>query len=224
METDFIYWRHITPLGIKVEEITGGEDKSPDTWMAMALQIYCENGRDGLYRSILHLPSGMPLLEGEETRISITHTKGLLAVASLPKTPEVDLAKFSLRTAMGIDAERADREQVMRIRDKFLSASEKELIGESLEKTIIAWTAKEAMYKAAMIPGLNWIQDIKIITLPIPGPPTLLKSSHPLPFGHGEISSAEGKKLTMELYTYYSEDFIITLACSPRCAKYNRDR
>ena len=108
METDFIYWRHLTPVGIKVEEITGREDKSGLVWLDMARQIYCENGRDGVFRAVLHLDSGVPLLDGEQTRISVTHTDGLLAVASLPKTPEADLREFSLRTSLGIDAERRE--------------------------------------------------------------------------------------------------------------------
>ena len=82
MEEEFVYWRHITPIGVKVEEVTGGEGKTGRTWLAMARQIYCENGRDGLFRTILHLPSGAPLIEEEETRISITHTQGLFAVES----------------------------------------------------------------------------------------------------------------------------------------------
>lgn len=224
METEFIYWRHITPIGIKVEEVTGADDKSGHTWLTMARQIYCENGRDGVFRTILHLPSGVPLLEEEETRISITHTKGLFAVASLPRTPEADLARFSVRTAMGIDAERADREQVMRIRDKFLSAEELEMTGDSLERCIIAWTAKEALYKAAMCQGLDWKEHIRILDLPQPGPPTLLKGAAAPPVGSAVISFPDGEPLHMELYTYRSEEFIVTIACSPGCAKYSRGR
>lgn len=222
METDFIYWRHLTPVGIKVEEITGREDKSGLVWLDMARQIYCENGRDGVFRAVLHLDSGVPLLDGEQTRISVTHTDGLLAVASLPKTPEADLRGFSLRTSLGIDAERRDREQVMKVRDKFLSDEEKTLVGESLDANIIAWTSKEALYKSSLYPGLDWRKDIRLLKLPVPGAPTMLKGQKPPTVGLAEITVPERGVVQVELYCYYSEDFCITLAYSPKCAKYNR--
>ena len=43
---DFVYWRHPTLPGIKVEEVTEGEDFKGPAWLDMARQIYCENGRD----------------------------------------------------------------------------------------------------------------------------------------------------------------------------------
>ena len=43
---DFIYWRHPTIPGIKVEEITGGEYYKGKVWLDMARQVYCENGRE----------------------------------------------------------------------------------------------------------------------------------------------------------------------------------
>lgn len=224
MEEEFVYWRHITPIGVKVEEVTGGEGKTGRTWLAMARQIYCENGRDGLFRTILHLPSGAPLIEEEETRISITHTKRLFAVASLPKTSETDLSVFSARTAMGIDAERDDREQVMAIREKFLSADEIKTVGDSLERCIIAWTAKEALYKAAFSSGLDWKEHIRIVRLPEPGPPTLRKDMPDPPVGEAILMMPGGDPVTMELYTYRSEGYIITIACAVGCARYPRGR
>lgn len=223
METDFIYWRHLTPVGVKVEEITGREDKSGAVWLAMARQIYCENGRDGSFRAVLHLDSGAPLLDGEQTRISITHTDGFLAVASLPKTPEADLREFSLRTALGIDAERLDRRQVMNVRDRFLSEEEKSIVGESLEANIIAWTSKEALYKAALTPGLDWKTDLRLLKLPRPGSPTMLKEgSDATVTGLAEMAVAGQGIVQMELYCYHSEGFCVTIALSPKCAKYKR--
>ena len=94
MEDEFIYWPHPTPVGIRVEEVSGMESKSGAIWRDMAMQIYCENGRDG-YREIGHFPNGAPFLFGLTARISVTHTGHLLAVATLPKTPEADLSRFN---------------------------------------------------------------------------------------------------------------------------------
>ena len=227
METEFIYWRHPTPIGIKVEEVSGMEDKSGKLWREMAMQIYCENGIDG-YREVGHFANGAPFLFGETSRISLTHTNHLLAVATLPKTPEADLAKFSLRTALGIDAESLDRSQVLKVRDKFLSDSEKIIIKEdNLEANIIAWTAKEALYKAGMTEGIDFKNAITIEKLPeidrkmnLPGAPepVIGKATLTLPSETGSIS------IPMELYSYESEGCCVTIAYSPKCAKFGRKR
>lgn len=232
MEDEFIYWLHHTPVGIKVEEISGMESKSGRIWEVMAKQIYCENGRDG-YRDLGHFANGAPFLFGQLTRISLTHTDHLLAVATLPKTPEANLAQFAPRTALGIDAERANRQQVLKVRDRFLSDTEKELVpAEDIEANIIAWTAKEALYKAAMTEGLDLRTDIILRQLPeldrkmnLPGAPTpiLGKAVLRLPNPDNPTSKSEYE---MELYTYLSkgetESYIITLAYSPKCAKFGR--
>lgn len=236
METEFIYWRHPTPVGIKVEEISGMENKSGKLWRDMAMQIYCENGVDG-FREIGHFANGAPFLFGLTSRISVTHTAHLLAVATLPKTPEANLSQFAPRTAMGIDAERLDREQVLRIRDKFLSDEEKAIVSaDSLEANIIAWTSKEALYKAAMTEGLDFRNDITIKSLPaidrkmnLPGAPAPVIGKAQVLVAdmrnhQDESPATEIKKevVEMELYSYESEGCCVTIAYSPKCAKFGR--
>ncbi|MEZ3531515.1 MAG: 4'-phosphopantetheinyl transferase superfamily protein [Muribaculaceae bacterium] len=226
MEDEFIYWPHPTPVGIKVEEISGMESKSGAIWRELAMQIYCENGRDG-FREIGHFPNGAPFLFGMTARISITHTGHLLAVATLPKTPESNLASFAQRTAMGIDAERLDREQVIKVRDKFLSDAEKEFVAaDNLEANIIAWTAKEALYKAAMTSGLDFKDAIKITSLPkidrqmnLPGAPAPVIGTAviSIPMEEGDAMDVD-----MNLYSYESEGHCVTIAFSPKCAKFGR--
>ena len=220
MENEFIYWPHPTPIGIRVEEVSGMESKSGNLWREMALQIYCENGRDG-YRDTGHFPNGAPFLFGMPTRISVTHTGHLLAVASLPKTPEADLAKFNTRTALGIDAEPLSREQVLKVRDRFLSEDEKKMVDENcLEANIVAWTAKEALYKAALTEGLDLRNGIIIDSLPaidrkmnLPGAPAPV-------IGKARIMIPE--EHLMELYSYESDGYCVTIAYSPKCAKFSR--
>lgn len=213
METEFIYWRHPIPVGIKVEEVSGCEQKHGEVWRTMAMQIYCENGRDG-YREVGHLPNGAPLLHNEETRISITHTGHLLVVASLPKTPEANLSEFSVRTAMGVDAEHCDRSQVLKVRERFLSPQELTMIAsDDIAANVIAWTAKEALYKAAFVPGIDIREGLRLLKLP----------TREDPAGLAEIvRSPEEAPHPMELYTYTSENCFVTIAYSPMCAKYSR--
>lgn len=222
METEFIYWRHHTLPGIKVEEVCGGEDRSLKLWIEMAYQVYSENGKEG-YRELGHFRNGAPFLVGETGRISITHTGRFMAVATLPDTPEVDLSVFSERAAMGIDAERADREQTLRVRNKFLSDDEQQMIDkDDVKKNVMAWTAKEALYKAAMQEGLDFKNDIRILSLPKMGPAVPVYDKNEFdPIRTGEaVVKIEDKEYPFVLYTYESEGNIVTLAYSPRCAKF----
>ncbi|MDE5773358.1 MAG: 4'-phosphopantetheinyl transferase superfamily protein [Muribaculaceae bacterium] len=221
MEREFIYWNHKTPAGIQVEEICGAEDKALSVWKELALQVYGENGKDR-FRVIDHTETGAPLLEDMDQRISVSHTGRFLCVAQLPRTPEADMHRYSPRSAMGIDCERTDREQVLKVRERFLSEHELEMIpSEDVEQNILAWTCKEALYKAALTPGLDFRAAIEIVRMPRicphPGP---LKKGDDTPFGAAVITTPDGKKHEMSLYSYLSEGHIITLAYSPKCAKY----
>ncbi|MBD5340710.1 MAG: 4-phosphopantetheinyl transferase family protein [Bacteroides sp.] len=222
MDIEFVYWRHHTLPGIKVEEICGAEDRSCPLWLEMAYQVYSENGKEG-YREIGHFRSGAPFLVGENCRISVTHAGKFLAVATLPSTPEVDLSEYSRRAAMGIDAERADREQVLRVRERFLNERELAMIDkEDVAANIKAWTAKEAMLKAVMQTGLDIREEIEILSLPKLGPAVTVYDKEefdPICSGEGRVR-IDGEWEPFVLYTYESEGNYVTLAYSPRCAKF----
>lgn len=222
-----------------MEEVTDGAGRSGNVWLEMALQIYCENGKDN-YREIGHFHNGAPFLYGYQGRISITHCPGLLAVATLPPTPEVELGMFYERAALGIDAERADRSQVLKVRDRFLSGEEQAMVpAEDTEANIIAWTAKEAALKAVLNPSIDWRGEIRLLRMPRLGPAVAafdLEEFHvankdellekvtgkaEVILRTGEDSHEEKVKLT--LYCYRSDDHIVTLAYSPKCAKFGRN-
>ncbi len=233
MDDELIYWNHPTPIGIRVEEVSGMSDKGGRLWREMALQIYCENGRDG-YREIGHYANGAPFLFGQPMRISLTHTDHLLAIAQLPKTPEADLSVFSSRTALGIDAEKLTRAQVIKVRNKFLTDHELQMIPEDdIEKNIIAWTSKEALYKAALTEGLDFKNNLIIESLPvidrdmnIPGSGAPIIGSAKILFPENKVPSLEGaetlNEVEMKLYSYLSDGYCITLAYSPKCAKFKK--
>lgn len=214
MEEDYIYDRYYVD-GVKIEEISGGARYKGKVWTEIARQIYCENGKDG-YRDLGHFNIGAPFLYGEEERISISHTEGCYVVATL-KVPEgTDLSTFSEPAALGIDVERIDREKVMRVREKFLNDSELSRINaDSVEANIIAWTSKEAMLKAGMNPGIDFRNDIMLVSVP-PIAKTrdmqINKSKETLPcLGLANILIG-GEEYTFALRHYRSGDFIITVA------------
>lgn len=92
---------------------------------------------------------GAPYIEASPVNISITHTQCLVVVA------------VNESGIIGIDAEPMDRKQVLRVRDKFLNASEQEFINPDDQTAhIIAWTAKEAVIKAERNSAIDWTDGI----------------------------------------------------------------
>lgn len=239
METEFIFWRHATSAGIQVEEICGGEDKSAALWKVMALQVFGENGGDR-YREIEHAESGAPLLADVQQRISVSHTRHFMVIAMLPRTPEADLTAFALRTAMGIDCESTDRAQTLRVADRVMTPEELSLTagyaaslcqGDAhhapmpeeearVMASVLAWTIKEALYKAALTPGLDFRTHLQICSMPeICGNP-LVRNPR---YGSARIHFPDGRpSADMELFSYLSEGHVVTLAYSPKCAKFSR--
>lgn len=222
-DDEFVTWNHLTPVGVKVAEVFGMDSKSGKVWVELAKQIYSEEGEPN-YRVIEHYENGAPFLEGINQRISLTHTRHFLAVASLPKTPEIDLAVYNPRTAMGIDAEPLDREQVIKVRNKFLTENEEKIISpDNLQDNIIAWTAKEALYKAALFPGIDFKQDLRIISLPEILIPENNKGK--ARFGKAMITFPDEQKVPaqeMILYSYISYNCCVTIALSSKCAIFGK--
>lgn len=99
---------------------------------------------------LLHDPEGAPLLAGSNLNISVSHSRNFAAIMLHP----------SLRC--GIDIEEPRPAQLERVRTKFLSPAEQV----STLNLLRAWTAKEAVFKAAGIPGLGLSM---IDTLSCPG-------------------------------------------------------
>lgn len=101
--------------------------------------------------TMCHDGQGAPSVEGRDVNISITHTPQLVALA------------WNERVAIGIDAERTDRQQVLKVRNKFLNSSELQFIApDDLDAHIIAWTAKEAVIKAERNSAIDWTEGIRL--------------------------------------------------------------
>lgn len=95
----------------------------------------------GPQATIAHHPDGAPYIPGFCRHISVTHCRTIaaMAVADIPH--------------IGIDAE-TSRPQLQRVASKYLSASELPLWSATPHLLLLAWTIKEAVYKAARTPGL----------------------------------------------------------------------
>lgn len=99
--------------------------------------------------TLLHDGQGAPSLQEIEESISITHTMKLVALA------------WNEDCVIGLDAEQDDRSQVVKVRNKFLNASEQQFIQPGdLTAHIVAWTAKEAVIKAERNSAIDWTDGI----------------------------------------------------------------
>jgi phosphopantetheinyl transferase len=84
--------------------------------------------------SLLYSPEGKPFVERESAHISISHSHDKLAIIKNDDH------------ATGIDIELI-RDKVLKVRDKFLCEEELDATGTNVEKLILYWAAKEALYK-----------------------------------------------------------------------------
>lgn len=99
---------------------------------------------------LCHTEDGAPYIKDSKAHISITHSKDLVCIG------------ISLSRPIGIDIE-TNPDKILRVRSKFLSDEELEYIPENDRlKNQLAWSAKEAIYKAASISGLSIKDDIRL--------------------------------------------------------------
>lgn len=98
--------------------------------------------------SLAHTDSGAPVLTGRHETISVSHSRTTAAIA-------VDRDGGN----PGIDIEEP-RPQLMRVAARVLSARELDAYGGSPDSLAKAWTLKEAAYKCAGVPGLDFRRDI----------------------------------------------------------------
>lgn len=88
---------------------------------------------------LVHNDDGAPQLVGSPLEISISHSRRFAAVMLSPQGP------------CGVDIEEPRLDQLSRVRSKFLTPGEMAADVDLLT----AWTAKEAVFKAARTPGLG---------------------------------------------------------------------
>lgn len=101
--------------------------------------------------TLAHTADGVPgLPQHPGLQISISHCRSLCAVA-IAEGP----------TQIGIDIEEP-RPQLERVAPRVLSAAEMAIYAPVCEGLLQAWTLKEALYKAALTPGLDFRADIHI--------------------------------------------------------------
>lgn len=120
--------------------------------------------------------------------VSVSHTRGVVCLAT------------DSQHTIGIDTERITPRTV-KVRSKFLGEDEASLISDSdAQANTIAWTAKEAMYKAALMPGIGLRGSLVITSTP--------QAGHP----YSGMAVCGGKTLKMTLSTSITGQLVTTLA------------
>lgn len=100
-----------------------------------------------------HHSSGAPFLpSAANTVISVTHSAHWAAVALANRSDG----------PVGIDVEDSTRPQLPKLSAKFLSDNESSAAGNVADGLTKAWTAKEAVYKAALKRGVVFKHDIAL--------------------------------------------------------------
>ncbi len=82
---------------------------------------------------------------------------------------------------------------------------------------ILAWTCKEALYKAVMGEASDWKEDYRIISLP--NIAQSVSQATPEKYGKGVVRTSGGE-MEMLLSSWEIEGHIVTLAFSSKIAKF----
>lgn len=105
----------------------------------------------GIFNPISHTHTGAPYIEDRpDMHISVSHSQAFAAVAIAPKS----------RTPLGIDIENRNRGQLRKVCPRILNDKELEAAQTMSEGYAKAWTAKEAVYKALGLTGVDFGKDI----------------------------------------------------------------
>ena len=91
---------------------------------------------------------GSPYLKQTNEKISISHSKELIAVCLGEKSVGIDIEEISVRA--------------LKVAKRFLSPFEQQMFI-SERQTTMAWTIKEALYKICHTKGLHFQTDLRII-------------------------------------------------------------
>lgn len=155
---------------------------------------------------ICHRPSGKPYMDSSDSRISISHTKGYVAVSIHPfKEVGIDIEFFSDRVRKVVD--RFVGTDEMKLFEEFGQKYFGELSADKLFTCLylLSWSAKETMFKMMGEDEVDFINHLHIesIQMPLGGD---------LPF-YGTLETRESRTAlasSMHIEYYICDDFVCT--------------
>jgi len=161
-----------------------------EQWLSYHIIIRELLGKEG--NELEYDPFGKPHLKDRSHFLSVSHSGSYSAVIISKNIP------------VGIDIEKI-RDRIERVKDMFLSPEEMMQVGskDRLEKLVVYWGAKEALYKIYGNPGLLCMPDISV------------KPFDYLCSGNGSTSAVVKSDPKTENYTIYYrqiDDYILVYA------------
>lgn len=92
-------------------------------------------------------PEGKPYLKDRNAHISVSHSHDKLAIL------------VNEKESTGVDIELI-RDKVVNVKHKFLCEAEQQFTGNDIEKLTTLWAAKEAIYKAYGLKGVDFKENM----------------------------------------------------------------
>ncbi|MEL5893053.1 4'-phosphopantetheinyl transferase superfamily protein [Bacteroides sp. GD17] len=157
-------------------------------WLAVRVLLYTLLGEE---KEIAYYPTGKPYLADASASISISHTKGYVAVVLGMPDKEV-----------GIDIEQYG-ERVRRVAHKFMREDEEASLfrGTEIWSLLLHWSAKETMFKCMNASDVDFREHMRVLPFPV---------NESGIFSAEEYRTAEKRRFT--IHYYLSSDFVLTLS------------
>lgn len=157
-------------------------------WLAVRVLLYTLLGEE---KEIAYYPTGKPYLADTSASISISHTKGYVAVVLGMPDKEV-----------GIDIEQYG-ERVRRVAHKFMREDEEASLfrGTEIWSLLLHWSAKETMFKCMNASDVDFREHMRVLPFPV---------NESGIFSAEEYRTAEKRRFT--IHYYLSSDFVLTLS------------
>lgn len=157
-------------------------------WLAVRVLLHTLLGVE---KEIAYYPNGKPYLADASASLSISHTKGYVAVIVGEPGKEV-----------GIDIEQYS-ERVCRVAHKFMREDERtsSFLDTDTWSLLLHWSAKETMYKCMNASDVDFREHMRIFPFSI---------SESGKFSAEEYRTAENRRFT--IYYYLFSDFVLTLS------------
>lgn len=157
-------------------------------WLTVRVLLYTLTDEE---KEICYYPSGKPYLSDTSASISISHTKGYVAVLLGPPEKEV-----------GIDIEQYG-ERVRRVSHKFMRDDEKPgtYQGTDVWSLLLHWSAKETMFKCMNTSEVDFREHLRIF-------PFMVDKQGI--FSAEEYRTAE--KMHFSIHYYIYPDFVLTMS------------
>lgn len=157
-------------------------------WLAVRVLLYTLLGEE---KEIAYYLNGKPYLADASASISISHTKGYVAVIVGEAGKEV-----------GIDIEQYS-ERVCRVAHKFMREDEKtsSFLGTETWSLLLHWSAKETMFKCMNTSEVDFREHMRVLPFSV---------NERGNFSTEEYRTAEKCKFTINYYVF--SDFVLTLS------------